>query len=98
MGIECDNNYWISWWHNEKYGPFELHSPWWVSGERGEDEHTEWSVCAAIKAKNEHDARSIILKCYDSLPDDLEFRFCTEFAQDKSPFSERFPKAEWMKW
>ena len=89
------NNYWISWWHDKEFSPFELHSPWWVSGEAHDDAK---SICAAIKADNEHEARQIVLACYDSLPDTLRFRFNEQKENDWSPFNERFPKAEWMKW
>lgn len=89
--------FWVSWWQKNEYGAFEIHFPWWISGSRelndNEDEH---SICAAIKAKSEKDAKEFIYKSYDKRPDDLEFRFCTEF--EGEPYSDRFQKADWMKW
>jgi len=26
--------FWVSWWSLHQFGSFELHSPWWISGER----------------------------------------------------------------
>lgn len=89
------NNYWISWWHEPSFSPFELYSPWWISGEAHDGAQ---SICAAIKAIDEHDARCIVLNSYDSLPDKLRFRFNSYREKDWTPFSDRFQKADWMKW
>lgn len=89
------NNYWLSWIHEDKFGAFELHYPWWCSGYDSKDNPT---MCAAVKAKDKHGAREIILGCYDYLPDDLEFRFVEQQENHWTPFSDRFPKADWMKW
>jgi hypothetical protein len=89
------NNYWVSWYHKKNHSPFEIHSPWWISGE---DENGSLTICAAIKAHDQHHARSIILSSYDDLPDNLQFRFFEERPYGWIPFTDRFPKAEWMKW
>lgn len=94
-------NYWISWIHCiEIMGKFELHSPWWISGSIwfGEQDTEADTICAAIKAFSEEDALELIYKCYDIRPEEIEFRFCNERNSDWQPFSDRFPRAKWMKW
>ena len=61
--------FWISWRHYyDHYSEFELHTPWWCSGS-GEDFDT---ICAAVMAKNEDDARKQILASYDELPENTK--------------------------
>lgn len=86
--------FWLSWWHTDKDGTFELHSPWWRSGWRGDDA----SVCAAVRAESEEAAKEIILASFDVRPVDLEWRFCEERPEDWSPFSDRFTRRDWMQW
>jgi hypothetical protein len=90
------NKYWISWYCPfGRMGKFELHSPWWVSGE-SEDAFT---ICAAVQAKNEPEAKQIIRQCHDEpRPNTIHWRFCDQRAEDWSPFCDRFPRASWMKW
>lgn len=87
--------FWMSWWHHDRYGAFELHSPWWSSGFRGDD---ATSICAAVLAEDEEAAREVVLASYDKRPDDVEWRFTEERPLDWSPFTSRFRKADWMKW
>jgi len=97
MGITSDR-YWISWYSPVSlYGKFELHTPWWVSGETCEDEprHT---ICAAIEAGSEGEAMQLIKECYDECPPPIEFRFCDKRPDDWSPFCDRFERADWMRW
>lgn len=92
-------NFWVSWWQNRELGPFELHSPWWVSGSRGLGPSTfDESIVAAVKAEDEAAARQVVVDSYDKSPDEIEFRFVEERPNDWEPFSDRFPRAEWMKW
>ncbi len=91
-----NNNYWVSWYAPRKEG-FELYFPWWVSGYVCDENQTE-TICAAIKASNELRAMDIIFDAYDSKDIKLEFRFVNEQVENWSPFCERFPKADWMKW
>ena len=88
-------NYWVSWYHEEGMGEFELHSPWWVSGYRTIDKAA--TICAAVKAADAPSARVIVRSAYDKVAFP-EFRFVTHKADDWHPFSDRFPKADWMKW
>lgn len=86
------NRYWISWEYKENTGEFELHRPWWVSG-YGDDYAT---ICAAVIAENEDKAKELIYDCYDIAPAIIKFRFCLEEPSTWSPFTDRFPMAEWM--
>jgi hypothetical protein len=90
-------NFWISWWHSSGIlGDFELNSPWWVSGSDPiHDDHL--SICAAVKAVSEDHAIKIIEQSYDT-PPVLDPRFCGRKPNDWTPFCDRFPRANWMKW
>lgn len=88
--------FWLSWYHKEDYGEFELHSPWWFSGMRVWDGAD--TVCAAVRAQSEHEAKMIVMEAYDKIPTGIEWRFCLRLREDWTPFSDRFPKAEWMQW
>ena len=96
------NNYWVSWYcPNDLMGKFELHSPWWVSGETMEDDDGKFSftICAAVQAPDEDGAKRLIEMAHDEpRPRNLEWRFVTEKPRDWSPGSGRFPLADWMKW
>lgn len=87
--------FWISWFHKKEFSPFELHTPWWVSGYDGDGSET---VCAALIADDDEKAREMIYACYDVRPDVIEWRFCHSKEEDWSPFCDRFPRAGWMKW
>ena|ERR1017187_5077551 len=89
-------NYWISWNHEKHFTPFEIDSPWWISGQGADG--LSASICCAIKAENELDAIAKIYKSYDETPKNINFRFQQEKPNDWIPFSDRFPKADWMKW
>lgn len=89
-------NYWISWVHFPSMGEFELHSPWWYTGYIPSNDGS--TVCAAIKAESERDAKAQIIRCHDVPPNDLQWRFCEERPSDWTPFGDRFPRADWMKW
>lgn len=90
-------NYWLSWYHCETLGEFELHFPWWVSGETL-DEPPQFTICAAVQAESEAKAVALINECYDKHPGFLKWRFINEREDDWSPFGDRFQKADWMKW
>lgn len=80
-----------------EYGKFELHYPWWVSGERCSDgAHT---IVAAIPVELEEEAQAVVMESYDHKPAyevELEIRF--NDLKTGSPFCERFPRRAWMKW
>lgn len=99
------SSFWISWFHKPAMGAFELHSPWWVSGSREvanrftfDEGHSEPTICAAVRAEDEAAAKEAVTAAYDMRPADMEWRFCEPRPDDWSPFSGRFPRADWMKW
>jgi hypothetical protein len=104
MGTEtpADQNYWCSWYcPNDLMGKFELHSPWWISGETMEDDDGKfaYTICAAVRAENEDAAQQIIIDSHDDpKPIGLEWRFVERRPDDWSPFSDRFQRADWMQW
>src|SRR5262245_45714271 len=102
--------YWLSWYGTPDTGPFTLEWPWWISGHRlvgrkrtdGEIDVTQQdpTICAAVRAESEEAAKEIILAAHDRRPGpgDMVWRFCEEQPDGWSPFSERFPRADWMVW
>jgi hypothetical protein len=56
------------------------------------------TICAAVMAENEAQAKSLIKQSYDNPPAVLTWRFCDEMEPDWAPFGDRFEKADWMKW
>lgn len=90
--------FWVSWW--DPNGDFELFWPWWATGQREtDDDDEEVSICAALEASSEEEVEEFIRAAYDAPKDlTLEFRFIEERDDDWSPFSSRFPKAQWMRW
>lgn len=95
--------FWVSWWTTFELGSFELHNPWWFSGHRigsFNASSNELSVCAAVKAESEEAVKEKILSSYDKRPDPMsvEWRFVVEKPTDWSPFCNRFPRRDWMKW
>ena len=97
-----DKRWWVSWYHRTNLGPFELPTPWWVSG-GGNHRKT---ICAAIVATDEDAARKCVYAAYDTRPDHLAFRFVESRPDDWAPWKmapgvqgeSRFPRAEWMQW
>lgn len=89
--------FWVSWYAPiELHKTFEYHGPCWISGETGDGD--AYTVCAAVMAKDEDDAQRIIASAFDQPPGDLDWRFHEERDAEWSPFSGRFPKADWMLW
>lgn len=87
--------WWVSWVQpKELHSSFEYHGPWWISGE--DDEGHAYTICAAVMAKDEEAAKRVILDAFDAEPGELTWRFAKE--RDGSPFSDRFPRADWMRW
>lgn len=78
---------------------FELHSPWWESGIAADPDgdFTVGTMVAAVLADNEAGARARIVSAYDTPPDTIEWRWDPE-PLDRSPFTDRFPQADWMTW
>lgn len=88
-------DYWVSYYvPTDRLKDFELHSPWWVSGYTMEDRERS-TVVAAIRAENETEAAAKFKAAFDSHPE-FEERFIEPLLH--TPFSDRFPKADWMEW
>ena len=100
------NAYWISWYHHLADGPFELHTPWWISGSRI-NPYAD-TIVAAVQATDENAAWEVVRASYDKPPDSIEQRFCNELTDREeqpnsrqpwsTPENGRFPRADWMKW
>ena len=88
---------WVSWYAVPgtltEMGKFELHYPWWITGERCSD--GAQTVVAAIPLARA-EAIKAVLDSHDKKPSRLEWRFNDE--KDGSPFCEYFPRQKWMKW
>jgi hypothetical protein len=90
--------FWLSWMHDPNGPEFEIHWPWWRSGiAYMSDDSERYTICAAVKAKDEADAKAMVQLAYDEKVS-LSWRFCDERAPNWSPFSDRFGKADWMTW
>ena len=92
-----NRNWWVSWYNSGRRDAFELHSPWWVSGTRLDDDAD--TIVAAVRAPTEKDAKAKIITAYDRpAVSSLEWRFCKPQADDWQPFNDRFPRSDWMRW
>lgn len=90
--------WWVSWYVPEDdMGKFELHFPWWVTGQTCR-EPCHLTVCAAVRAASEEQAKEVILASYDDRPTVVEWRFVDPRPADWSPFNGRTPPADWMDW
>ncbi len=90
--------FWISWRHNTNtQGPFNLQWPWWVEGVNGDD-----IIYAAVIAKSPRRAKHIIHQAYANreaeMEVELDYRFFEVKPEAWTPFSERFPRQDWMVW
>lgn len=88
--------WWVGWEAADM--AFEIHTPWWISGYACYDDENLPTICAAVAAETEEDAKAYIIASHDTPPDDLQWRFCEERRKDWQPFSSRFPRGDWMKW
>jgi hypothetical protein len=86
--------FWISWWSTDV--AFTLHTPWWISGHRGDDGAD--SICAAVRAEDEDAAKALVQAAHDDPSVAIEWRFVGERPADWTPFSDRFQRAAWMEW
>lgn len=90
--------FWVSFWGDNTVLPhFEMHRPWWISGE---DMAERKAICCAVIAPDEEAVKKYVRSCFDKgkAPDTIEYRFINIRRDDWSPFSDRFPKADWMDW
>lgn len=85
--------WWLSWYNRS--GDWALWFPWWISGYDSEGREI---VVAAVIAPSEEEAWEVIYNAYFGRPSHLEQRFIEELPEGKSPFSDRFPRADWNVW
>lgn len=85
--------YWLSWHSSSPV--FVLSSPWWATGRRLEDNSTIF--CGAVRASSVGEAKELIVSAYGA-ENEIEWRFVEQREPDWSPFSDRFPRADWMEW
>lgn len=87
--------WWVSWYGEN--GVFCLHSPWWIAGFRG-SKPDDYIFVAAVQASTFPKAQSAIRDAHDDPGAVIEWRFIEPRKPTWSPFNQRFPRAEWMKW
>ena len=98
LEIRNMKKYWIGFiLPRDKAEFFEMHSPWWVSGE---DEEGDSSVCCAVKSSSKDNAMEKVCSCFDDgkVPFPIIWRFVEERPDDWTPFNSRFPLSDWMRW
>jgi len=79
-------------------GHFEYEGPWWCSGLVGDERDPKPDIIvAAVMAYSEEAAKSILRGTHD---DGYEpaFDYVSRRNKNWSPFSERFPRRDWMRW
>lgn len=93
--------YWCSFYaDNAPLTAFEYHGPWWISGYAAgaNHEYDQPIIVAAVAAESEVAAMEVLRLAFDAeRPASLTQRFC-EPKGWAEPYSERFPKADWMQW
>ncbi len=87
------NKYWISWWHREDMGRFDLKWPCWWTGSTCEKPEL-LAYCAAVKVEQGEDILEIVRTSYSRFPDDIKWRFVIPKSDDWTPYSDRFTKDE----
>lgn len=88
------HRFWVSWY---SVGAFTYPGPWWISGS---DACGALTICAAVLAESKNDAKAVIILAHDepTVMTSDRWRFVDEQKPDWSPFSDRFPRADWMEW
>lgn len=95
------NNYWILWYSREEDRPFELQTPWWITGESDCNDVPCEIIGAALKARDEKDAMEQVYKAHDVRPESIDFRLIEKQRDDWNPLADttgRYPPKKWMKW
>lgn len=90
------NNYWVSWWHRESMGNFNLHSPWWSTGRVQLDGDVYISISALIQCE-EGDILDVIRRSYEIKSFNyllgclINWRFVIPKPEGWRPPKDRFP-------
>lgn len=90
-----DQAWWVSWYNPGRV--FELHYPWWISGSGEHDGEDCDTICAAVIAADDAAVRMLVVNSYDEHFEPW-FRFIEPRPSTWSPYSDRFPRAPWMRW
>ena len=88
------HRWWVRWYTSTEMGPFNLFTPWWISGSTMH-EPPKFTLVALIKAKDEDEVKEIVFGAYDKRPADIEFSFIEQVEPTWQP-NDRFPFDEWM--
>ena len=90
-----ESYFWVRFRHNAS-GNFEMHCPWWTTGE---DVDGHMFVCAAVPAGGAAEAKARVLASFDKgHAGGVKLTFVERREDDWAPFSERFPRKSWMVW
>lgn len=88
--------WWVS-WYTSPSNEFEYHGPWWITGsETGYNPDVIY--CAAVMADTEQAAQEIIRHSFDDRTTPIRWRFTEDAEPGWEPFTDRFPRREWMRW
>lgn len=92
------SRYWCRFYAlTEEMPSFEYHGPWWRSGTTMDDDE-QTIVCCAVVAESEDAAESAIRSCFDPGHGLCQWDGATKRPDTWEPFTERFPRAAWMRW
>lgn len=91
--------FWVSWNHRPRHGTFVADFPCWLTYSYiGYGRGSYAAYCASAMARDDDEARDIIFRAHRKRPPAIDFRFVDKKRADWSPFSRRFPRADWMVW
>lgn len=94
--LEKRKRWWVSWYSK---GSFSLESPWWIERHDSPDTlEVKFLAFAAVVAPDEDAARKVVLDAHHEERPKVMWRFVLQQPSTWSPFSDRFPRQDWMKW
>jgi hypothetical protein len=80
---------------------FQAEFPCWITGHRfGPHKSIQAILVATIQIHADDDPKEYIRLCYKTKcpPETLEWRFCEKMSPTQSPFSDRFPRYDGVRW
>ena len=90
--------FWLSWFHTNELGGFDLLWPWWETACCHETGGRSITICAAVQADSEEAAKEVVLASFDVRPTHVQWRFCEPRPVNWEPFNDRFERDAWMSW
>lgn len=96
--------FWVSFFEKEnRIGLFVCDGPMWITGIAGgwnpEVDDERLTVCVAVRARSETEAKAAVVLAYSDQSGPLEWRFCEECDEDWEPLAqERFEAKPEMRW